>query len=75
MNRLTLPVKCILFTALAACSRCALAHEDDGPPLDPTVISPGLKLLGVVALVAIGVTVWYQWRKRSLLRGEQNDRK
>jgi hypothetical protein len=75
MKRISLWTRLLLIGAMLAGARGAWAHEDEGPPMDPTIISPGLKLLGIVLAVAIGVTVWYQLRKRAMLRGDRDDRR
>ncbi len=54
-------------------ARAAWADEDD-VPIDPRVVEPGFKLLGVLILVGVALVVWYQLRKRALLRSRTQDR-
>jgi hypothetical protein len=63
----------VTVTIVLLWSSAAWAHDDDNVPMDPAVLLPGLKVFLVVAALFVVARVWYQLRKRAIVRAGKAD--
>ena len=64
-------VSLVVGVVMLAAALPVWAHEGDDSPIDPKALGPGMNTLGIVALVVVVVIIWYQWRKRALLKSSR----